>query len=89
MAEMTKDMYGAIGKFGNRMYCKRGGKTIARVIPKPKIKTGIGNKNRRFPFLSSFFCRKIWNFQIIFLFLHHRLFANIQMPINKELIKVE
>ena len=36
MAEMTKDMYGAIGKFGNRTYYQRGGKTIARTITKPK-----------------------------------------------------
>ena len=36
MAEMTKDMYGAIGKFGNRTYYQRGGKTIARTITTPK-----------------------------------------------------
>ena len=36
MAEMTKDMYGAIGRFGNRTYYQRGGKTIARTITKPK-----------------------------------------------------
>ena len=36
MAEMTKDMYGAVGRFGNRTYYQRGGKTIARTITKPK-----------------------------------------------------
>jgi hypothetical protein len=36
MAEMTKDMYGAVGKFGNRTFYQRGGKTIARIITKPK-----------------------------------------------------
>lgn len=36
MAEMTKDMYGAIGRFGNRTYYQRGGKTIARTITTPK-----------------------------------------------------
>ena len=36
MAEMTFDMYGAIGRFGNRVFYQRGGKTIARTISKPK-----------------------------------------------------
>ena len=36
MAEMTLDMYGAIGKFGNKVFYQRGGKTIARTITKPK-----------------------------------------------------
>jgi hypothetical protein len=36
MAEMTKDMYGAIGKFGNKVFYQRGGKTIARTITRPK-----------------------------------------------------
>ena len=36
MAEMTKDMYGAVGRLGNRTYYQRGGKTIARTITKPK-----------------------------------------------------
>ncbi len=36
MAEMTKDMYGAIGKCGNKTFYQRGGKTIARTITKPK-----------------------------------------------------
>ena len=36
MAEMTKDMYGAVGKVGNRTFYQRGGKTIARTITKPK-----------------------------------------------------
>ena len=36
MAEMTKDMYGAIGKVGNKTYYQRGGKTIARIITTPK-----------------------------------------------------
>lgn len=36
MAEMTKDMNGAIGKLGNRTYYQRGGKTIARTLTKPK-----------------------------------------------------
>ena len=36
MAEMTKDMYGAVGKVGNKTYYQRGGKTIARIITTPK-----------------------------------------------------
>lgn len=36
MAEMTLDMYGAVGRLGNRTYYQRGGKTIARTITKPK-----------------------------------------------------
>ena len=36
MAEMTKDMYGAVGRLGNRTYYQRGGKTIARTITTPK-----------------------------------------------------
>ncbi len=36
MAEMTKDMYGAIGKVGNKTYYQRGGKTISRIITTPK-----------------------------------------------------
>ena len=36
MAEMTKDMYGAIGRVGNKTYYQRGGKTIARIITAPK-----------------------------------------------------
>ena len=36
MAEMTIDMYGAVGKFGNKVFYQRGGKTIARTITKPK-----------------------------------------------------
>ena len=36
MAEMTKDMYGAVGKIGNKTFYQRGGKTIARTITKPK-----------------------------------------------------
>lgn len=36
MAEMTKDMYGAIGKIGNKTYYQRRGKTIARTITTPK-----------------------------------------------------
>ena len=36
MAEMTKDMYGAVGRVGNRTYYLRGGKTIARTITKPR-----------------------------------------------------
>ena len=47
MAEMTKDMYGAIGKIGNRTYYQRGGKTIARTITKPKNpKTGAQSLQR-------------------------------------------
>ena len=37
MVEMTKDMYGAIGRLGNKTYYLRGGKTIARIITKPRI----------------------------------------------------
>ena len=33
---MTKDMYGAVGRVGNRTYYQRGGKTIARTITTPK-----------------------------------------------------
>ena len=36
MAEMTKDMYGAVGKIGNKVFYQRGGKTIARTITKPQ-----------------------------------------------------
>ena len=36
MAEMTKDMYGAIGRVGNKTYYQRMGKTIARSITTPK-----------------------------------------------------
>ena len=36
MAEMTKDMYGAVGRLGNKTFYLRGGKTIARTITKPK-----------------------------------------------------
>ena len=36
MAEMTKDMYGAIGRVGNKTYYQRMGKTIVRTITKPK-----------------------------------------------------
>ena len=36
MAEMTKDMYGAIGRVGDKVFYQRGGKTIARTITKPK-----------------------------------------------------
>jgi hypothetical protein len=36
MAEMTKDMYGAIGRVGNKTYYQRDGKTIARTITTPK-----------------------------------------------------
>ena len=36
MAEMTKDMYGAIGKVGNMTYYQRLGKTIVRTNTKPK-----------------------------------------------------
>lgn len=36
MAEMTKEMYGAIGKFGNKTFYQRMGKTIVRTNTKPK-----------------------------------------------------
>lgn len=36
MAEMTKDMYGAVGRFGNKVFYQRGGKTIVRTITRPK-----------------------------------------------------
>ena len=36
MAEMTKDMYGAIGRVGNKTYYQRMGKTIVRTITRPK-----------------------------------------------------
>ena len=47
MAEMTKDMYGAVGRLGNKVFYQRGGKTIARVITKPKNpKTGAQSLHR-------------------------------------------
>ena len=36
MAEMTKDMYGAIGRVGNKTYYQRMGKTIVRTNTRPK-----------------------------------------------------
>ena len=36
MAEMTKDMYGAIGRVGNKTYYQRLGKTIVRTNTRPK-----------------------------------------------------
>ena len=36
MAEMTKDMYGAIGRLDNKVFYQRGGKTFVRTITKPK-----------------------------------------------------
>ena len=36
MAEVTKDMYGAIGKIGNKVFYQRGGKTFVKTISKPK-----------------------------------------------------
>lgn len=36
MAEMKQDMYGAIGRCGNKTYYQRLGKTIARTITSPK-----------------------------------------------------
>lgn len=36
MAEMKQDMYGAVGKLGNKTYYQRLGKTIARIITRPK-----------------------------------------------------
>ena len=36
MAEMKQDMYGAVGRLGNKTYYQRLGKTIARTITKPK-----------------------------------------------------
>ena len=36
MAEMTSDMYGAVGRVGNKVFYQRGGKTIARTITRPK-----------------------------------------------------
>jgi hypothetical protein len=44
MAEMTKDMYGAIGKFGNRTFYQRGGKTVEladKVIQFPHLFLGV------------------------------------------------
>lgn len=32
MAEMTKDMYGAVGRIGNKVFYQRGGKTIIRTM---------------------------------------------------------
>lgn len=32
MVEMSKDMYGAIGRVGNKTYYHRGGKINARII---------------------------------------------------------
>ena len=36
MAEMTKDMYGAVGRVGNKTYYQRLGKTIVRTNTRPK-----------------------------------------------------
>lgn len=36
MAEMTKDMFGASGKYGNKVFYHRGGKTFVRSITIPK-----------------------------------------------------
>ena len=36
MAEMKQDMYGAVGRIGNKTYYQRLGKTIVRTITKPK-----------------------------------------------------
>ena len=36
MAEMTKDMYGAVGRVGNKTYYQRMGKTIVRTNTRPK-----------------------------------------------------
>ena len=36
MAEMTLDMYGATGKFCNKVFYHRGGKTFVRTITRPK-----------------------------------------------------
>ena len=36
MAEMKQDMYGAVGRLGNKTYYQRLGKTIARTITRPK-----------------------------------------------------
>ncbi|MBO7068974.1 MAG: hypothetical protein J6W52_09925 [Bacteroidaceae bacterium] len=36
MAEMKQDMYGAVGRIGNKTYYQRLGKTIGRTITKPK-----------------------------------------------------
>ena len=36
MAEMTKEMYGAIGRVGNKTYYRSNGKTIAREVVTPK-----------------------------------------------------
>lgn len=44
---MTIDMYGAIGRFGNRTYYQRGGKTIARTITKPKNPRSEGQSLQR------------------------------------------
>ena len=44
MAEMTKDMYGAVGRLGNKTYHQCLGKTIARTIIE-EIKTNIGFRN--------------------------------------------
>ena len=47
MAEMTLDMYGAVGRFGNRTYYQRGGKTIARTLTKPKNPKTAGQSLHR------------------------------------------
>lgn len=36
MAELTVDMYGATGKFGNKVFYRRGGKTFVKPFIKPK-----------------------------------------------------
>ena len=47
MAEMTKDMYGAVGKLGNKTYYQRLGKTIARTITRPKNPKSEGQSLHR------------------------------------------
>ena len=47
MAEITKDMYGAVGKFGNKVFYRRGDKTFVKSIAKPKNpKTGAQSLQR-------------------------------------------
>ncbi len=44
---MTKDMYGAVGRLGNKTYYQRLGKTIARTITRPKNPKSEGQSLHR------------------------------------------
>ena len=47
MAQMYQDMYGAVGRFGNKTFYQRRGKTIARIRTKPKNPRSDGQTRQR------------------------------------------